>query len=73
MCFSILAEKCKDIKKWIRGKLGIKKIVPKPNSFAQILAEARRVPDKVFIPTAGDFSLGKIKSQNKVPKSSDHK
>ena len=66
MCFSVLAKKCKGIKQWIRSKLGMNKIVPGPNSFAQILAEARRVPDEVLVTKEWDPVLGKFKSQKKV-------
>ena len=66
MCFRVLAEKCKGIKRWIRVKIAKKKIAPEGNPFAQILAGKRRVPDGVLITKEWDPILGKFKSKKTV-------
>ena len=53
-CFVVLAEKFKEIKKWIQVKFGKNKIAPERKSFAQILAGTPRVPDQKLVTTGGD-------------------
>ena len=73
MCFSVLAEKCKDIKKCIQVKFGKNKVNPEGKSFAQILAAKREVLDQVLFKTGKSPIVGKSKSREKVPQPSERK
>jgi hypothetical protein len=72
MCFGILAEKFKDIKKWIKVKISKKKIVPEGKSLAQVFAGTHDVPVQVRDTKPGDPILGRLKSKKKKQESSDH-